>query len=95
MGLDGALGAAQRAGDLLVGVAANDKFEDLPLARRQCPDAGANDVHFVLQIAEGSVVRESLFDRAKEVVGRYRLGQEVMRTRLDGLHRGRECRHSQ
>ena len=34
MSLDRALGPAYRAGDLLVGVAANDKLEDLPLARR-------------------------------------------------------------
>jgi hypothetical protein len=35
MGLDRAFGPTQLAGDLLVGVAANDKLEDLPLARRQ------------------------------------------------------------
>ena len=44
MGLDGTFGPAQLAGDLLVCVAANDKFEDLPLARRQCRDTGANHV---------------------------------------------------
>jgi len=41
MGLDGAFGCAQSAGDLLVGLAANDKVEDFPLARRyereRCP----------------------------------------------------------
>jgi len=34
MGLDGMFGTAQCAGDLLVGVAANDEVENLPLARR-------------------------------------------------------------
>ena len=42
--LIGTFGTAQRAGDLLVGVAANDKFEDLPLTRRQRRDTGANHV---------------------------------------------------
>ena len=37
MGFHGTFGTAYRAGDPLVGVAANDKFEDFPLARRQCP----------------------------------------------------------
>ena len=95
MGLDGALGRAQRAANLLVGVATNDKIEDLPLTRRQSPETGANDVQFVLQIAQCLVVRESLFNRAKEVIGRYRLGEEVMRTGLDGSSQWRECRHSQ
>ena len=35
MRLDGALGRAQRVGDLLVGLAADDQFEDVALARRQ------------------------------------------------------------
>jgi hypothetical protein len=49
MGLNGTFGPAQRAGDLLVGVAANDKFEDFPLARRQCRDMSANHVQLALQ----------------------------------------------
>ena len=49
MGLDGTLGTTQRAGDLLVAVAANDKVENLPLARRQCRDMSANDVPLALQ----------------------------------------------
>jgi hypothetical protein len=40
MGLDGAFGPAQRASDVLIGVAANDQFKDLPLARI-CPGRGA------------------------------------------------------
>ena len=83
-----------RAICLLV-IAANDKLENFPLARRQSPDTGAHAVQFVLQIAQCSVVRESLFNRAKEVLGCYRLGQEVIRTRLDSPHRGRECRDCQ
>ena len=42
MGLDGPFGAAERAGDLLVGVAANDKVENLSLAWRQSPEKGAH-----------------------------------------------------
>ncbi len=34
VGLNGALGRAQRVADLLVRLTANDEFEDLPLARR-------------------------------------------------------------
>jgi hypothetical protein len=34
VGFDCAFGRAQRARDLFVGLAANDKLEDLPLARR-------------------------------------------------------------
>ena len=41
------------------------------------------------------VVRKSPFNCAKKIVGRYRLGQEVIRTRLDGPHRGREYRDAQ
>ena len=35
MGLDSTCSTTQRAGDLLVGIAANDKLEDFPLAWRQ------------------------------------------------------------
>ena len=44
MGLDRAFGRAQCVGDLLVGLAANDEFEDFALARRQLRDMSANDV---------------------------------------------------
>src|SRR5258707_14969202 len=44
MGLDGAFGRTDCAGNVLVGVAANDKVEDLTLTRRQCCDMGADDV---------------------------------------------------
>ena len=49
MGLDGTFGTASREGDLLVGVAANDKQKDFPLARRQCRDMSANDVQLAVQ----------------------------------------------
>ena len=35
----------------LLGIAANDKLEDFPLARRQSPETCAHAVQFVLQIA--------------------------------------------
>ena len=41
VGLDRALGSAQRVGGLLVGFASNDEFEDLPLARGQRFDTRA------------------------------------------------------
>src|SRR6267154_5686586 len=34
---------------MLVGAAANDKVENLPLARRQCRDMSANDIQLALQ----------------------------------------------
>lgn len=51
IGFDGTFGPTYRAGDRLVGLAANDNLDDLPLARRQCLDAGENDIQFVLQVA--------------------------------------------
>ena len=71
-------------------MAANDKLEHFPLAWRQSPDTGAHAVQLVLQIAQCSMVCERLLNRAKEVVGRDRLGQEVIRTGLDSPHRGRD-----
>ena len=52
----------QRAGDLLVGVAANDKFEDFPLARRQRRDMSANRVQLALQATRYFMTRQSPFD---------------------------------
>src|SRR6476620_10160649 len=88
MGLDRTLGCSQCAADLLVGAAANDTVDDQSLAWRQSPETGARAVQFVLQSTCSLMVLESLFNRAKEVVGRYRLGEKVIRTRLDGLHCG-------
>ncbi|MET4520118.1 hypothetical protein ABIB81_009477 [Bradyrhizobium sp. I1.7.5] len=42
MGLDGPLGRSQRVGDLLVEFAANDQFENLPLARGQRREKAAS-----------------------------------------------------
>jgi hypothetical protein len=44
MGLDCPFGGAQRIGDLLVGLAANDEVEDFALARRQCRDMNTDGV---------------------------------------------------
>ena len=43
--------APPNAGDLPVGVAADDKFKNLPLARRQCSDVSADRVQLGLQAA--------------------------------------------
>jgi hypothetical protein len=57
MGFDRAFGRAQRVGDLLVGLAANNQLEDLPLARCQFRDMSANNVQLVLQAARRLMVR--------------------------------------
>ena len=88
MGLHGTCGTAYRPSDLLVGFAANDQLKNFLLAWRQSTDTGAHAVQFVLQITCSLMMLEGLFNRAKEVVGRYRLGEEVIRTRLDGPYRG-------
>ena len=88
VGLHRACGTAHRLSDLLVLFASNDKLENFPLAWRQSTHTGAHGVQFVLQTAYGLVVRESLFNRAKEVAGRYRLDQEVIRPCFDSPHRG-------
>jgi hypothetical protein len=87
MGLDGAFGTAQRVGDLLVGLAANDKVENLPLARRQCRDMSANHIQLALQGSRHFMMGDRHLDRPKQIIRRYRLGQNVSRTRLDGLYR--------
>src|SRR6267142_3636818 len=66
MGLDRAHGCAQCAGDVLVGVAANDKCEDFPLARRQCRDMSANDVQFALQATRHFMMRNRPLDCLKK-----------------------------
>ena len=87
MGLDGTFGTAQRAGDLLVGVAANDKVEDFPLARRQSPrDERERYPACSSRLASPHVARSPL-DCPKQIIRRYRLSQNVSRTRFDGLYR--------
>ena len=68
MGLDGALGTTQRAGDVLVGVAANDKFKDFPLTRRQCRDMSANDVQPALQGSRHFMMRNRPLDCLKKII---------------------------
>ena len=73
----------------LVGVAANDEVEHLPLARGQRREAGANAFQRAPLIEQCLVMSERLLDRVKQIVGRYRLGQEVQRACLEGFHGGR------
>jgi hypothetical protein len=68
MGLDRAFGAAQHAGGLFVGVAANDMVENLPLARRQRCDMGANDVQCRLLGIRRVMKCNGLLDCPKKVV---------------------------
>ena len=65
MGLDGPLGRSQRVADLLVEFAANDQFENLPLARRQRREASANAVQGALLIAPCLLMCERLLNGAK------------------------------
>lgn len=88
MGLNRTFGPPQRAGDLLVGLAANDKFKDLPLARRQCCDMSANDVQPALQDTSRFVTCEGPFNCAKKVVRCDGFGQKIICTRFNGSHCG-------
>jgi hypothetical protein len=89
MGLDRAFGPAYRAGNLLVGVAPNDEFEDLPLARRQCRDMSANQIQLDLPATRYFMMRYSPLNCPEKVIRRYGFGQKILRTRLDGPHSGR------
>jgi hypothetical protein len=92
VGFDCAFGRAQRARDLFVGLAANDKLEDLPLARREFPDISANHVQLALQVMSRFMVGYSPLNCLKELVRRHGLGEKILGTRLDGQHRGRNIR---
>ena len=69
VGFDRALGPAQRAGETLVGVANDDKVEDLPLARCQLCDKRANDVQLSLLIASHFMPCESPLSRSSDDTG--------------------------
>src|SRR5882757_6272109 len=77
---------------MLVGAAANDKVENLPLARRQCRDMGANHVELALQATRHFMMRNRSRNCPKKIVRRYGLGQKIIRTRLDGPYRGRNIK---
>jgi len=89
VGLDRALRATQRSGGMLVGMAANDKLKDFPLARRQCRDISASHVQVALQVILRAVTRNRPLNCSKKLIGRCGLGQKILRTRLDAPHRGR------
>ncbi|MET4036259.1 hypothetical protein ABMB68_007463, partial [Bradyrhizobium sp. RT4a] len=78
MGLDGALGRSQRVADLLVEFAANDQFENLPLARRQRREASANAVQGALLIAPCLLMCERLLNGAKQFIALYRVVREEL-----------------
>src|SRR4029077_15954741 len=86
--LDRALRAAQGNPGLLVGLAANNKLEDLPLARRQSPDRSANKIQLGLLATRNFMTGYSPVYCGKKLVRRYGLDEEILRTRLDGPHRG-------
>jgi hypothetical protein len=68
MGLDRAFGRAQYVGDLLVGLAANDKIEDLALARRQRRDMSTHDVKLASLAARCLMVSQSPFNCTKKLL---------------------------
>ena len=67
--LDRALRPAQSAGDMLVGVADNDKVEDLPLARCQRCEPSVDNIQFGLLLPRCLVVYERPFNGRKQVLG--------------------------
>jgi hypothetical protein len=85
--LDRALCGTQGVGGLLVGLAANDLLEDLPLARRQRCDKSANQIQLDLPATRHLMTRYSPFDSANKLVRRYGLEQKIICARLDGSHR--------
>jgi hypothetical protein len=89
VGLNGALGHAQRVAGLLVGLTANDKLENFPLAGRQLPDTRANQVQLAVQATRPFMMRDSPFNCPKKRIRRYGLGQKIVRTRFNGPHSGR------
>ena len=86
--LDRALRAAQGIPGLLVGLAANNKLEDLPFARRQSRDTSANHIQLGLLATRNFMTGYSPVYCGKKLVRRYGLDEEILRTRLDGPHRG-------
>ena len=86
--LDRALCAAQGIPSLLVGLAANNKLEDLPFARRQSRDTSANHIQLSLLATQNFMTGYSPVYCGKKLVRRYGLDEEVLRTGLDGPHRG-------
>ena len=68
MRLDRAFGRAQYVGDLLVGLAANDKIEDLALARRQRRDMSTHDVKLASLAARCLMVSQSPFNCTKKLL---------------------------
>src|SRR6266481_1443775 len=83
MGLDRAFGRAQYVGDLLVGLAANDKIEDLALARRQRRDMSTHDVKLASLATRCLMVSQSPFNCTKQPLWRSRLCETIGRARHD------------
>src|SRR5262245_60745337 len=86
--LDGAFRGSQLLCDLLVDVSVHDTFEDLPLAPRQARQRYAQRIELASHTACGLVMRHRLLDGAQQLFRRDRLGQEILRTRLDGPDAG-------
>ena len=78
MGLDRAHRRYQHVGYRLVAFAANDKFKDLPLARRQCRDTRENCVSRLLLLKHGIVMRDGPFDSFEKLLRCYRLDEEIL-----------------
>ena len=80
--LDRALRAAQGIPGLLIGLAANNKLEDLPFARRQSRNTSANHVQLGLLATRNFMTGYSPVYCGKKLVRRYGLDEEILRTRL-------------
>src|SRR5437868_8827348 len=64
--LDRALRGTQRSSGMLVGLAANNEFEDFPLAWRQFGEVSANHVQPDLPVTRHFMTRYSPFDCSKK-----------------------------
>ena len=74
--LDRAHRRYQHVGYRLVAFAANDKFKDLPLPRRQCRDTRENCVSRLLLLKHRIVMRNGPFDSFQKLLGCYRLDRK-------------------
>ncbi len=88
VGLDRARRGSEFIRDLLVDPASHHQIEYLPLARRQSRDMSASHLKLELPATRHFMTRDSPFDCVKKVVRRYGLGQKILGTRPDSLHRG-------
>src|SRR6267142_1143518 len=90
MDLDGFLGRAKLAGDLLVQKALDDEREDLTFAWRQGLIASPQSKELLLVLSRALATRDTLRDRVEQLLIVERLGEELQRASLHGSDRHRD-----